>query len=104
MTPNPAPTPIPAAAPALRPLDEFWLEEEAWVDADVVDELLLEVEEIVSVGAEGYVGVPVTGSDATNSRLEGAGARKISSVAFVQFGVIVPVIKLQQCQRPVLLS
>jgi hypothetical protein len=61
MAPNPTPTPTPAAAPALRPLDEFWLEEEAGVDADVVDELPLEVEEIVLVGAEGYVGVAVTG-------------------------------------------
>ena len=42
------------------------------VDADVVDELLLEVEGLVSVGAEGYDGVAVTGSDATNGRLEGA--------------------------------
>ncbi len=47
------------------------------VDADVVDELLLEVEGLVSVGVEGYDGVPVTGSDATNSRFEGANRSKI---------------------------
>jgi hypothetical protein len=82
----------------------FALEEEAGVDVDVVDVELLEEEEHVLAGAAGYNGVPVTGRDAMNSRPEGAGARKFSSVAFAQFGVFAPGIKPQQCQGLVLLS
>jgi len=85
MTPSPTPTPIPAAVPALS----YDLRKKQWLMRMLWTRYYWRWKACVSQ-AEGYDGVPVTGSEATNSRLEGAGARKISSVAFVRIGVLEP--------------
>lgn len=109
-TPSVTPTPIPAEAPALIPLDELEFDEEC-CDVDVVSELteveelvvseLPEVEELVVVGAEVYDSVPVDGSNTSVCKFEGAGASNVSLEGFAQFRT--PPEKLQQSQVLVLL-
>jgi hypothetical protein len=62
----------------------------------------LDVEELVLVGAEVYVGLPVGGRDATKSKSEGAGALNVSSVGIEQFRPVSAGL-LQQLHSPVLL-
>ena len=99
ITPSATPTPIPAEAPALRPLDELEFDE-VGCDVDVVSELLeveeLEVEELVVVGAEAYDGVPVEGSNTKVCKFEGAGAPNDSLEGFEQSRT--PLGQLQQSQ------
>jgi len=94
ITPSATPTPIPAEAPALRPLDELEFDE-VGCDVDVVSELL-ELEELVVVGAEAYDGVPVEGSNTKVCKFEGAGAPNDSLEGFEQSRT--PLGQLQQSQ------
>ncbi len=97
-TPSVTPTPIPAEAPALIPLDELELDEDC-CDVDVVSDIL-ELERLVVVGAEVNDSVPVDGSNTSVCKFEGAGASNDSSEGFAQFRM--PLGKLQQPQVLVL--